>query len=125
MLLPEFIFFVTFRKPCWRRTQPGGQNFDKRIQNRRDPDYFNLYENDDWRPSPWYQKLFHFIYRILYFMTGPKFVVSVLGIVQFKAGIHRVSPAYTGPRPTFLANCVSHWGQKFLRNKFDKIPFRT
>ena len=42
-------------------------------------DYYDSYENPDWKPTPWYKKLFNLIYRWLYFMTGPKFVVPLIG----------------------------------------------
>ena len=56
----------------------------KRIPNRREEDYFDLYENEQFQPIPWYQKIFNFISQCLYFMTGPKFVVPLLGTVQQK-----------------------------------------
>ena len=55
-----------------------------RIPNRREQDYFYSYKNSDFIETPWYQQLFNFISRCLYFMTGPKFVVPILGIVQQK-----------------------------------------
>ena len=56
----------------------------ERIPNRRDQDYFYSYKNAEFTKIPWYKKLFHFIFRCLYFMTGPKFVVPILGIVREK-----------------------------------------
>ena len=56
----------------------------KRIPNRRDQDYFNLYDNPQFQQIVWYQQVFNFISRCLYFMTGPKFVVPILGNVQEK-----------------------------------------
>ena len=58
------------------------ENSNKRIPNRKDSDYFDSYENLYWRPTPWYKRIFNFIYRFLYFITGPKFVVPILGFVQ-------------------------------------------
>ena len=52
-----------------------------RIPNRKDSDYFDSYENLYWRPTPWYNQIFNWIYRFLYFITGPKFVVPILGFV--------------------------------------------
>ena len=56
----------------------------ERIPNRRDQDYFYLYENPQFQQIAWYQELFNFIFRCLYSMTGPKFVVPILGNVQEK-----------------------------------------
>ena len=56
----------------------------ERIPNRRDEEYFYSYKNADFTPIPWYKQLFNFISRCLYFMTGPKFVVPILGIVPDK-----------------------------------------
>ena len=42
-------------------------------------DYYDLYDNPEWRPTPWYKKLFNLIYRLFYFITGPKFVVPLIG----------------------------------------------
>ena len=53
----------------------------ERIPNRRDQDYFYSYKNDEFKQILWYRQLFNFISRCLYFMTGPKFVVPILGIV--------------------------------------------
>ena len=53
----------------------------ERIPNRKDSDYFDSYENLYWRPTPWYNQIFNWIYRFLYFITGPKFVVPILGFV--------------------------------------------
>ena len=53
---------------------------NERIPHRKDSDYFYSYENLYWRPTP----RFYFVYRFLYFITGPKFVVPILGIVQEK-----------------------------------------
>ena len=55
---------------------------NERIPNRKDSDYFDLYENLDWRPTPWYKRILNFIYRFFYFITGPKFIVPILGFVQ-------------------------------------------
>ena len=56
----------------------------ERIPNRREQDYFYPYKNAEFQQIPWYQQLFNFISRSLYFMTGPKFVVPILGIVLEK-----------------------------------------
>ena len=53
----------------------------QRIPNPKDPDYFYPYENPEWKPASLDNQIFNFIYRCLYFMTGPKFVVPTLGIV--------------------------------------------
>ena len=54
----------------------------ERIPNQRDEEYFYSYKNAEFTSIPWYQRLFNFIFRCLYFMTGPKFVIPILGIVQ-------------------------------------------
>ena len=56
-------------------------NSNERIPNRKDSDYFVCYENPDWKPTSWYNRIFNFIYRVFYFITGPKFVVPILGNV--------------------------------------------
>ena len=55
----------------------------ERIPNRRDEDYFHLYANAEFKQISWYRRLFTFISRCLYFITGPKFVVPILGMVQY------------------------------------------
>ena len=55
-----------------------------RFPNREDRDYFYLYENPQFQQIVWYQQLFNFISRCLYLVTGPKFVVPILGIVREK-----------------------------------------
>ena len=55
-----------------------------RIPNRKDSDYFDSYENCYWRPIPWYNRIFNFISRCLYFMTGPKCVIPIVGNVLDK-----------------------------------------
>ena len=67
MIIPEWLFI-----------EP------ERIPNRRDQDYFDLYEIAQLKQTLWYQQLFNFISRCLYFMTGPKFVVPILGNVLDK-----------------------------------------
>ena len=57
------------------------ENSNKRIPNRKGSDYFDSYENLNWRPTPWYKRILNFIYRFLYFITGPKFVIPILGNV--------------------------------------------
>ncbi len=57
----------------------------KRIPDRQDDDYFDFYENPDWKPLSTSQKSLHRIHRCFYAMTGPKFVLSVLGIVRTRA----------------------------------------
>ena len=59
-------------------------NSNERIPNRKDSAYFDSYENPDWKSTPWYNRIFNFIYRVLYFITGPKFVVTILGNVPEK-----------------------------------------
>ena len=54
----------------------------ERIPNRRDQDYFYEYKNVELEQISWYQQLLNFISRCLYFMTGPKFIVPILGIVK-------------------------------------------
>ena len=63
----------------------------KRIQNRRDSDYFDLYENPHWEPTPFHQKLFTGLYRCLYFSSGPKFLLPFIGT--------RSKLKSRGPRP--------------------------
>ena len=53
----------------------------ERIPNPKDSDYFDLYENLNWRPEPWYNRFFNFLRRFIYFITGPKFVLPILGFV--------------------------------------------
>ena len=57
------------------------KTLNSRFPNRKDSDYFSAYENLNWSPTPWYNRISHSIYQILYFTTGPKFVVPILGIV--------------------------------------------
>jgi len=64
---------------------------NERIPNRKDSDYFDSYENLYWRPTPWYKRIFNFIYRFLYFITGPKFVVPILGFVQINVMFFKLS----------------------------------
>ena len=71
MIIPEWLFELQIIEP-------------ERIPNRRDEEYFYSYKNAEFAETPWYQQLFNFISRCLYFMTGPKFVVPILGIVQQK-----------------------------------------
>ena len=59
----------------------------ERIINRRGQNYFYPYKNADFKQISWYQQLFNFVSRFLYFITGPKFVVPILGIVQQKGNI--------------------------------------
>ena len=60
----------------------------ERIPNRRDSDYFYAYENPEWKPLSWYEQMSRFVYRCLYFMAGPKFVCSILGIVPEAFQLH-------------------------------------
>ena len=69
MIIPEWLFELPNIEP-------------ERIPNRRDQDYFYLYETDQLKQTLWYQQLFNLICRFLYWTTGPKFVVPTLGIVQ-------------------------------------------
>ena len=55
----------------------------ERIPNRRDEDYFHLYANAEFKQISWYRRLLNLISRCLYFITGPKFVVPILGMVQY------------------------------------------
>ena len=57
----------------------------KRIPDRQDDDYFDFYENPDWKPLSTSQKNLNRIHRCFYAMTGPKFVLSVVGIVRNRA----------------------------------------
>ena len=41
-----------------------------------------MYKNTELKQISWCQQLLNFISRCLYFMTGPKFIVPILGIVQ-------------------------------------------
>ena len=101
MIIPEWLFELPIFKPeriefqlekCLIRTKwklftpkyPHPIKTLERIPNRREQDYFYSYKNAEFAKIPWYQQLFNFISRCLYFMTGPKFVVPILGIVQQK-----------------------------------------
>ena len=55
--------------------------------------YYDLYEDFDSKPTPWYKKLLNAMSRCLYFMTGPKFLVPIIGDClksQFKNQLHVV-----------------------------------
>ena len=49
------------------------------IPIQRDSDYYDLYENPSWKPVLWYHRLLNSIYRCLYFISGPKFIVLITG----------------------------------------------
>ena len=66
----------------------------ERIPNRREQDYFYSYKNAEFAKIPWYQQLFNFLSQRLYFMTGPKFVVPILGIVQQKRNSKNLTKKY-------------------------------
>ena len=51
----------------------------KSILNHRDPDYFDLYDNPDWKPTTLYQEVITRISRCLYFLSGPKVMVPLIG----------------------------------------------
>ena len=56
-----------------------------RIPNRGDQDYFYSYKHSykhDFLKIPLYQQFWNIISRCLYFITEPKFVVPILGIVR-------------------------------------------
>lgn len=76
LIIPEWLFKTTVIIEA------------EEIPNPRDPDYFYLYQNPTFKESRWYSQLFNHIHRCLYFMTGPKFVVPILGIVQEKSTIY-------------------------------------
>ena len=57
----------------------------ERIPDRKDDDYFDLYENPNWQPLSTSQKNLKKINRCVYALTSPQIVVSVLGIVREKA----------------------------------------
>ena len=88
---------------------------NERIQNRKDSDYFDSYENLYWRPTPWYKRIFNFIYRFLYFITGPQFVVPILGFVQIKVYFFKwwvLEEEELGWMEPTTACCVGHpWTQ--------------
>ena len=86
------------------------QNSNERIPNRKDSDYFDSYENLNWRPAPWYNRIFNFIYRFLYFITGPRFVVPILGNVLKSQA-----------RTVLVTGLIGFW--TFLRKS--RILFRT
>ena len=54
----------------------------ERIPNRQDQDYFDVYKNAEFKQISCYQRLLNFISRCLYFLTGPKFLLPILGMVQ-------------------------------------------
>ena len=57
----------------------------ERIPDRKDDDYFDLYENPNWQPLSTSQKSLKRINRCVYALTSPKIVLSVLGIVRERA----------------------------------------
>ena len=50
-----------------------------RTPNRRDPDYFDAYENPSLDQIPFYQSLLTRLYQCFYFLSGPKFLVPFIG----------------------------------------------
>ena len=50
-----------------------------RTPNRHDMDYFDEYENPSLEEIPFYQQLLTRLYRCLYFLSGPKFLVPFTG----------------------------------------------
>ena len=40
---------------------------------------YSVYENPHWKPIPWHSKLLNSIYQCFFSMTGPKFLVPLLG----------------------------------------------
>ena len=50
-----------------------------RIPNRRDQDYFDEYDNPSFEQIPLNQKVLAYMYRCLYFLSGPKFLVPFIG----------------------------------------------
>ena len=82
LLLGSLIHFLRFK------------TLGKRIPNPNDSDYFDPYENSNWKSTPWYNRIIH---RFLYFITGPKFVVPILGFV-----IKKISVTNKGTRGTVL-----------------------
>ena len=73
-------YFESFRSN--RKPNLMIENPIERIPNRRDEDYFYVYKNTELKQISWCQQLLNFISRCLYIMTGPKFIVPILGIVQ-------------------------------------------
>ena len=53
-----------------------------------------FYKNAEFQRIPWYQQLFNFISQCLYFMTGPKFVVPILGIVKQNRNLRNQTKKY-------------------------------
>lgn len=45
-----------------------------------DSDDYDIYENPKWKPKTWYQRLLNQLFKILYCLTGPKFIVPIIGI---------------------------------------------
>ena len=88
---------------------------NERIPNRKDSDYFDSYENLYWRPTPWYKRIFNFIYRFLYFITGPKFVVPILGFVQINVMFFKLSVLGGGTRMNGTNKRCGHpWTQFYI-----------
>ena len=96
----------------------------RRIPNPRDQDYFYSYENAEFTKIAWYQQLFNFISRCLYFITGPKVVVPILGLVRetpdetknSRSGFFRSRRSrsrgwkhvWTGPSPVRVSGIPGH-----------------
>ena len=82
MIVPEWFFeTVTSSSHCTYRQQSS--------ETKRTSIY-NEYENVLWRPTPWYVQLWNRIWRFLYFLTGPKFICSMLGILSLSVLIMMV-----------------------------------
>lgn len=56
-----------------------------RLQNS---DYFDSYENPQWKPETRFQKLKNYLWRFVFFISGPKFILSTLGLSS-QISIHR------------------------------------
>ena len=80
--------FKIFEKPSYFSIF---ETFNERIPNvSQNSDYFDLYEILYVRQRPWYNRFFNFIYQFLYFITGPKFIISILGFVPYKVYLFKL-----------------------------------
>ena len=75
---------MSFSLRAYDKRHVNKEAFLERIPNRQDSDNNNSYINLYWSPTPWHNLFFNFIYRFLYFITGPKFVLPILGDVHEK-----------------------------------------
>ena len=64
---------------CYEDSQQQNQTKRKSI--------YDEYENLFWKPTSWYMHLWNRIKRFLYFLTGPKFICSIFGIVSLSVFI--------------------------------------